>query len=169
MDLIPKEINIKRIKRILASIADIAALFMALTYAGFVTVLHLLNLGTMWLNIGMLVITLLYCGFLLCKLFYLNKFEVIKTVKKITKRIYKIVKWGMKGINILFIVLGLFAVAFGPSHILPIIGVVFFIITFWISVIWDIIIYLVSRKVKRTIDQFKPQKKQRELTTSVPQ
>jgi len=150
----PIKKKIKKVKRIFVTITDVASIFMAFLYIVYVAMMIAFPLGTMWLNFGMLGITIVHMIFLIVKILYLNKVCASRMIKKVTKQTIRIVKYGMKGVNAVFIVLGTLSVTLAPSHIFSMMGVMIFVFTFILSVTWDIVLFFVKRKIKNVLNEW---------------
>ena len=131
------------------TLADVGSLLVALVYISFVVLMTYLGLGTAWLNISMLCITILYIGFFFFKIFYLNK-TMVRTgrIKRAVKLANKYTKLGMRMVNAAFVILSLISVQFGVNQGVALIGVLIVGITFIVTVLWDIGNFVVRRKIQ---------------------
>jgi hypothetical protein len=137
----------KKAKRIFVTITDMAALVMAVIYITFVCLMTFLDIGPFWLNIGLLVVTVLYVIFFLIKIFYLNKTDVSPRFKRTAKFLKRYTKKIMRLINAVFVILGFVSVNVGMGHLVPMIGLVFFGMTFVVSIMWDVALFFIKRKI----------------------
>jgi hypothetical protein len=149
----------KKAKRIFMTVTDIAAIIMSLIYIIYV-VLMLLLFPPTWLNWFMLCITLLYIIFFVVKLLYINTLKQASKIKKYTKRIVKYTKYGMRFINVIFVISSIVTVndpnvtAIGWGNFIPITGVITFVMTFTFTLIWDIGMFMMKRKIRSVLTEW---------------
>jgi len=135
--------------QIFETISDVGSVFMAILYILYVAILLIFDFGTRWLNFGMLGITFIYIIFFIIKITTINKMLITKRVQKKTKLIIKYSKWSMKIINATFIIM-LIATAqqHDTGNIFMMIGVFIMVFSFIISVVLDVIMFILRRKIR---------------------
>ena len=135
--------------RVLDTISDVGGIFMAIIYTLYVSLLLIFNMGTRWLNWVMLVITFLYIAFFITKIVVLNRMLETKVIQKKTKLALKYSKWSMKIINAAFVIAAI-ATTTGHSDgsVMMMVGVFIVGTTFIISLAWDILWRIVSKKLR---------------------
>jgi len=120
---------------------------MASLYLLYVALLLIFEIGTLWLNIAMLAITVLYIIFLVLKLTTLNRMIEKKGTHRRARKILKYSKWSMKIINAVFVVL---LIATTRDHdmnnVFLMIGVLLVLLTFIFSVMWDVLWYIARKR-----------------------
>ena len=140
----------KKIKagRVLDTIADVGSLLVSCVYFAYVILLLAFHLGMRWLNWAMLFITILYLGFFVAKLVALNRLFERNNKERLARFVLRYSKWAMKLVNALFVVLSVVSTKDVEGSMLLLIGVMMVILTFVISVLWDITVIIVRRKYK---------------------
>ena len=134
--------------RRIATIADAGGLIMTLIYLSYVSMMLIFDVGYKVLNFCMLGITAAYILFLAFKMLYLNRFGQSGKIKRTTKRIYRYGKYTMRIINAVFVILAIVNVQISDSHIVPVIGIIVLVMTFIITVAFDLIMYFIKKKVR---------------------
>ncbi|MCL2177787.1 MAG: hypothetical protein FWB72_07615, partial [Firmicutes bacterium] len=140
-------IETKRARRLFATVADVSSVLMALVYISYVTMLLIFEVGQVWLNWAMLGVAFAYIIFFGIKIFVLNRNNPSLRMRRITNRIYKYTKYGMRIINAAFIIFSIIVVGEDQS-LIALVGVVILIVTFIIAVFWDILTMVVRRRLK---------------------
>jgi len=139
---------LKKIKagRVFDTLADIGSLFMTVVYFVYVSLLLFFHMGVPWLNYAMLVITILYATFFITKIVALNRIFARNKAERTTRFALKYSKWAMKMINATFVVLSVAtARQVGGGDVLMMIGVLIVLISFTVSVLWDVAIFFFKR------------------------
>lgn len=139
----------KQIKpgRVIDTLADIGSLVMSVIYALYVTLLLIFDLGTIWLNYGMLCITILYFIFFVLKIVIMNKIFEANKAEKLVRVILKYTKWSMKLINAVFVILVIITAQQDEGGgVLMLVGVFIVLMSFVISVLWDIGLVVVRKR-----------------------
>jgi len=145
----------KKVKRIFVTVTDLASLVMSVIYVVYVTLMLTLPLGgSTWLNYGMLAVTIIYIIFFIIKIFYLNKLNPSQKIKKATKMTVRYTKYGMRLINAIFVVMSLITIRIGVEHLIPVVGVIIFVMTFVISVIWDVGLFFAKRRIRSMLTEW---------------
>jgi len=138
----------KKVFFVFTTIGDLGGLLVSLIYVSFVALSMIVGFGEDWLNWVMLSVTILYIGFFLFKIFYLNKHAQnpgrVKRVVKVSKKYFKLV---MRIINATFVTLTLISTQQGEENIFAMVGVLVVGLTFIITVFWDICGYFIRRKI----------------------
>ena len=145
-----------KVKRMFMTVADIGSLFLSLVYIVFVGMMLITRFGNLILNFIMLGITLLYIGFFIFKIAYLNR-HFATTSNRIKRRVkisIKYTKLAMRLTNAVFVVISLVNVRVsageltGAGHVLQIIGIVIVVTSFAIAMLVDVILWYARRKFK---------------------
>lgn len=134
-------INIKKILIIITTLGNI----------GYLTLLLALNVGNEIFNYCILGLTIAYFLFFLCISLTLTsgKSKLNKTIRKI----YSYTKKSIRLVNAIFVIVSLININIGSAHTLTIIGAIFAVITFISSIIIDIIILYIKRKIVKFREQ----------------
>ena len=155
----------KRRANIFVTAADIGGLFMAFLYIIYVALLLLFKVGYPWLNYTMLGITAAYFLFLMIKLLYINRAVPKGKIHRATRLIYRYTKLAMRFINAAVIILSIVNIQLTESHVVAVIGIIVLAITFTITLVWDLCVYFLSKKLKEIRDEWqaleKDQKKEK--------
>jgi len=139
---------------VFATLADIGSLFMALFYISYVVLMMLLKVGPLWLNLTMVGITVLYSWFVLFKLVYLNKImQRAGRVKRIVKMSQKYTRFVLRIINAAFVILSIIGAgeAIGVGSVIAIVGIVFMCISLFVSIVWDIMTFVIRHSIKQVV------------------
>jgi len=141
---------------IFATVADIGSLFMTIFYIAYVSLMMALDVGELWLNLTMVVITVLYSWFVLFKIIYLNRvLQKAGRVKRVVKMSQKYTRFFLRIINAAFVVLALIGTQFWESvnfsHIIAIVGIVVMSISLFLSIIWDIFTFMIRHSIKQVV------------------
>jgi len=134
--------------RIFETIADLGSLTMSFFYVIYVTLLLVFHVGPNWLNFSMLGITIAYIVFFLIKIFSLNRILSKTKVKRTFTMSLRYSKWGMRLLNAAFVGFSVAATTISGTHVISLIGIMIVVISFVISVLWDIGWHFVRRKVR---------------------
>jgi len=137
-------------EQIFGTIADVAGILMALFYIFYVTLLLVFQVGPSWLNYSMLGITVAYVLFFIIKIAALNRIFARKKKKlqRTVRLTVKYSKWGMKIINAAFVALTLTTSQLSDNSIIPMIGIMVVGFTFLISILWDVVWYIINRRLR---------------------
>ena len=135
-------------EQIFGTITDVAGILMTLFYIFYVTLLLVFNVGTEWLNYSMLGITVAYVLFFIIKLAALNRIFARKKWQRIARLTVKYSKWGMKIINATFVALTIATHGLSDNTVIPMIGIMVVGFTFLISIMWDVVWYIISRRLR---------------------
>jgi len=136
-----------RAAKVFDTIADVGSLCMAILYILYVTLLLSFDVGRLWLNYCMLAITLLYIGFFLIKIFSLNQALAQRNVQRTARMTLRYSKWAMKLVNALFVILTIASAHYSADNVIMMIGVFVVVFSFAIAILWEIIWYIVRRKL----------------------
>jgi len=138
----------KKFALVFTTIGDVGGLIVSLIYVAFVALSMIVDFGEPWLNWVMLSVTVLYIGFFIFKIAYLNRtMQHVGRMKKIVKVSKKYFKLAMRVINATFVVLSLVATQVGNDNVFALWGVIIVALTFIITILWDIIVYFIKRKI----------------------
>jgi len=138
---------------VIATLADIGSIIMALFYIAY-SGLMMLVFGMSVLKWIMVGLTVLYIWFVIFKIAYLNRvMQRAGRMKKIVKLSSKYMKFVMRIINAVFVVLSIIGApdTLGWGGVVAIIGIVFMCISLFISIIWDIWSFMLMFGVKQVI------------------
>jgi len=111
----------------------------------------IMRIGYRALNFAMLGVTIAYILFFVFKIFYINRIDHKKKIRKITKIVYKYTKFAMRFVNAAFVVVSLFNARQSENNLVAIVGIVVLLITFVFSVLWDVCIRIVKRKLRELL------------------
>ena len=140
--------KIKKKGRVFDTIADVGSLLLALVYILYVALLLIFDMGQAWLNHCMMGITILYVAFFVAKMMALNRIFACPNTKRVTRLTLKYSKWAMKLINATFVVLSVLTAHSEDNQMIMMVGVFVVLITFTISIIWDIAWFIIRRKFR---------------------
>jgi hypothetical protein len=138
-----------RAGRIFDTLADMGSLFMTVIYFVYVALLLFFKMGVLWLNICMLVITILYAAFFITKIAALNRIFAKNNAERSARFALRYSKWAMKMINAAFVILSVAsAQQYGGGDVLMLIGVLIVLISFTVSVLWDVAFFYFKRRFR---------------------
>jgi len=146
-DFLKFEKKKKRMGSIITTVADIGSLFMCVIYILFVVLLVAFDIGPPWLNYTLLGITVAYIIFFLIKIFSLNRVMKRQNARYV-KKAFRYSKWAMRLINAVFVIATIAVSQFSDEHLIPMIGVMFVMFSFLVSVLWDVGLYVLRRKLR---------------------
>ena len=138
----------KSFVRVFDTISDIGSLTMSAIYIMYVAIMLAFGFGVTWLNHCMIGITVLYVAFFVAKIMALNCIFTRRKVKKITRRVVKYSKWSMKLINAIFVILAVISARSDGNEMMLMIGVFIVLMTFTISLIWDVALIVIHKKAR---------------------
>jgi signal transduction histidine kinase len=148
----PEKNKIRLVKagRVLDTITDVGSLAITVVYFLYVTLLLFFDMGTPWLNYAMLVITILYFAFFITKIFSLNRLFEKKRYIRTARFALKYSKWAMKLINAVFVMLSIATTqsANGGGDVMMMVGVFIVVLSFAISILWDVVFFIFRRKFR---------------------
>jgi len=149
----------------LATLGDVGVLLMSFLYVSYIAMLLVMNIGVFWLNIAILVLTVIYCSFFIIKIIYLNSSS--ERLGKGVKLCFKYSKYVMRLINATIVIVSLVNLhANGGSDIIKIISIIILVVMLAISVAWDISMIFVKRKIKQIRNEWEnlpPEEKHNKL------
>lgn len=134
--------------RIFDTIADVGSLLVSAVYFTFIILMLSFGLGTKWLNWAMFALTILYLTFFITKIAALNRLFERNNAERLVRYILRYSKWSMKLINALFVVMSVVSTKDVEGSVLLMVGVLMVIMTFVISVLWDIAAIILKKKLK---------------------
>jgi hypothetical protein len=138
----------KKFALVFTTIGDVGGLIVSFIYISFVALSMIVGFGENWLNWVMLSVTVLYVGFFIFKIAYLNRaMQHVGRMAKIVKISKKYFKLAMRIINATFVVLSLVSTQQGNDNVFALTGVVVVGLTFIITILWDIVSYFIRRKI----------------------
>ena len=145
---------LKKKKRLFATLADVGALLISLIYVIYVCLLLIFNIGYTVLNYCILLVTVLYISFFFFKIFYLNRINANTKIKKYAKKTNRYVKYAMRFINAVFVVIGFVNTHLSSNDIVAVVGVIVLVLTFVITLAFDIVTYFIKRKIREIISEW---------------
>ena len=132
----------------LTILGDLFGMAVSLLYVVYISVLLILGVGVLWMNLVILILTVLYLGFFVVKIFYLN--SRTSRVGKPAKKIFKYTKYFVRLINAAIIVISFINLgSVDRGDILKIISIIFLLIMLVISITIDIAVFLIKRKLRQ--------------------
>ena len=139
------------IRRFIATVGDIGALIMLFVYIAYVFIAMKIGLGDVNLNLWLLGLAFIYMLFLWLKIYYFNKFKVTSTINKVTKKIYKYAKLVMKLVHAVFAAASLAHIGSmnSETRLFAISSILVLCITFTVSIVWELFIHSVKKKLHR--------------------
>jgi hypothetical protein len=145
-NMAPKKGN--KAGKLFDTISDVGSLFMSFLYIMYVTLLLAFDIGTVWLNWAMFVITFLYIAFFITKVVILNKYFEKKNYTRMARFILRYSKLSMRIINAIFVCIAIATTRDTGKNTIMIVGVFLVGFSFLVSVMWDVVMFIFRRRMR---------------------